>query len=339
MNKKRYLILIVLVALLITGCGSAATETPASSTLAPTSTPLPAPTLIPTPAIPLAILVLPADMDQELSDQYQTLVYDLAQSAGMRFQVRNTLTVEDLEPALRVVIILPPDPGLAELAPAAPQAQFLAVNLPDIVAGGNVSLLANTTRPDITAFMAGYIGAMITVDFHTGLIIPKDEPVGQVLRTAFVTGQEYSCGICNPWAGPFYEYPIFVEVPADAPENQYGAYADYLINHTVETMYVYPAFATPDLLTYLASNGILIISNMDPPQEMGNWVASIQPDVIHAIESAWPDLVAGVGGVNVASPLVITNVNEEHLPLGHLQKAQEVLEQLQAGYIFTGVNP
>ena len=44
-------------------------------------------------------------------DLYQSTVYDLAQQAGFRFQVRNTLSELDLEPALRVVIALPPDPG------------------------------------------------------------------------------------------------------------------------------------------------------------------------------------------------------------------------------------
>jgi hypothetical protein len=78
---------------------------------------------------------------------------------------------------------------------------------------------------------------------------------------------------------------------------------------------------------------------MTPQKIQGNWVASIQPDVIHAIETAWPDLVAGAGGVAVPSPLIITNVNEEHLPGGKLANAQDVLEQLQNGLIDTGVSP
>ena len=64
--------------------------------------------------MPLAILVLPADMPQEEYDRYQTLVYDLAQANGMRFQVLNTLTPDDLAlvgPALKIVISLPPDPA------------------------------------------------------------------------------------------------------------------------------------------------------------------------------------------------------------------------------------
>ena len=336
------LLLLIIAATLLTGCGgSAATEAPAVPEVDSTATTMPQPDAIltPTPEIPLAILVVPADLDQELSNTYQSLVYNLAQSAGMRFQVRNTLTPADLESALRVVIVLPPDIGLAELAPLATQAQFLSVNIPDMVAGGNLSVLANTERPDISAFMAGYIGATITVDYHTGLMIPKDDAVGQLMLAAFRKGQEYACGLCQPWAGPFNDYPLYVEVPGDAPLGEYNAYTDYLINHTVETMYVSPQLANEDLMLYLSSNGILVISDLPPKKITGNLVATIQPDVIHAIESAWPQLIAGAGGVNIVSPLVLENINAEHLDLGKAQDAQDLLAQLQAGQVQTGVNP
>ena len=345
MLRKTFLLL-TLTALFLTGCGTdlapdAAVEAPVDQVLVATPTPIPPPeaTLTPTPEIPLALLIVPADLDQEISDTYQALVYNLAQSAGMRFQVRNSLTVADLEPSLRVVISLPPDPGLAEMAPQAPQAQFLSVNIPDMVAGGNLTVLANTERPDISAFMAGYIGATITNDYHTGLIIPKDDPVGQVMLAAFRKGQEYACGLCQPWAGPFNDYPLFVEIPADSPLAEHNAYADYLINRTVETMYVSPQLASEDLMTYLAINGILVVSDLPPQKITGNLVATIQPDVIHAIESAWPQLVAGAGGVNITSPLVLENINVEHLPPGKEQDAHDLLAQLQAGQVQTGVNP
>ena len=341
--KKQFVLIIILVALLM-GCGSAE-EPSAIPTLAPSSTPASEPTLTPTPEIPLALLVLPADMDQEVSDTYQALVYTLAQSAGMRFQVRNTLTAADLEPSLRVVIALPPDPGLMDLAPAAPQTQFLSVNIPDMVAGGNLSVLANTDRPDIAAFISGYIAAMITEDYRAGLMIPKDNALGQTTLAAFRKGIEYYCGTCSPYILPPWCtflpcFPQFVEIPAEEDPAAYNAYADFLIlQRQIETMYIAPQFATPELLTYLSSSGILVISDLSPQQILGNWVATIQPDVIHAIEFAWPNLVAGTGGMSIVSPLILVDISSEHLPPGKEQQAQDVLAQLQAGYILTGVNP
>ena len=129
----------------------------------PSDTPLVPPTLTPTAATPLAILVLPADLDPETSNLYQTTVYELTQTSGLRFQVRNTLSAADLgEPGLNVVISLPPDPGIAALAAAAPQVQFLAINIPEVAAGSNISVLGSNSQTDVAAFLAGYTAALIT---------------------------------------------------------------------------------------------------------------------------------------------------------------------------------
>lgn len=322
---------------MLTSCGL---PTKGTATPIPTDTPTPVPTLTPTPEIPLVMLVLPPDMDADLSNLYQKTVYDLAQQAGYRYQLRNTLTAADLEPALKVVIVFPPDPGLAELTLAAPsQTQFLAVNIPGLTAGGNLSVLAGSSRPDIPAFLAGYIAAMITEDYHAGIIIPKYDPEAQKALTAFTNGVEFYCGLCNPYAGPFYDFPLYVEIPPDAKLSEYNFYADYLIQDNVETMYLYPSIATPDLLSYLATTGTLMIGPFSPQQRLGTWVASIQPDVIHAIQAAWPDLLAGNGGKNVPSPLSLTDVNPEFLSPGKQRLAEQVLNDLLAGFIATGVQP
>ena len=107
----------LIVITLLVACGQSTPD--ATPTSIPTETPIPLPTLTATPSTPLAILVMPADLDPAMYELYQTTVYDLTQQAGFRFQVRNTLSEADLEPALRVVIVLPPDPGSGIAALAA----------------------------------------------------------------------------------------------------------------------------------------------------------------------------------------------------------------------------
>jgi len=196
--RVKYLLSLLIIVFLATACGgNEPTEVP-GPTVVPTHTPLPTETIIPTQSTPLAILVLPADMDQASSDIYQKTVYDLAQASGFRFQVRNALTPEDVsDPTLKVVIALPPDPGIATYAPSAPGVQFLTVNIPDIVAGGNVSVLAPSTQVDIPAFMAGYTGAMLTEEYHIGMLIPQGDPDAQRAYVAFQNGMKYYCGICR----------------------------------------------------------------------------------------------------------------------------------------------
>ena len=336
MRLKLALLTLVII-LLVTACGPGETPTPAP--ILPTDAPTQQPTTVPTEASPLAILLIPTDMDAETSNEYQTLVYNLAQQAGMRFQVRNTLSSSSLEPGLKVVIALPPDPGIAELAAAAPQVQFLAVNIPDLTAGGNLSVLAPSARLDIQAFLAGYIAAMITQDYHLGMVIPQNDAVAANALQAFTNGMEYYCGLCNPWAGPFYDYPLWVEIPDGTPLNEYNAYVNYLVRYQAETLFIYPGLADMDMLTYASTNGVLMIGTFTPTKKLNSWVASIQPDMLHAIESAWPDLVAGNGGKDVPSPLTLTDLNPEFFSAGKQRLAEDLLADLVAGRVVTGVNP
>lgn len=327
---------IILIASILSACGLGGKA--ATPTAAPTITPTPLPVLTPTLVVPLAILVLPADMAKAESDAFQKVVYDLAQQTGMRFQVRNSLSPADLDPGLKVVIALPPDPGLATLAAAAPQVQFLAINIPDITAGGNVSVLAATAQVDIPAFLAGYTAAMISDDYHTGIIIPKDSADGQKAAAAFSNGMAYYCGLCRPFYYLPYTFPQIIEIPSTEVKANYGAYADFLIiQHKVYTIYLYPDIAVKELTDYLGTTGTQVIGISLPGPKPSGWVMTIRPDEIKAIQSAWPNLIAGQGGQNVQSPLGLADVEPSLLSPGKLRLVQQTLDDLEAGRISTGV--
>ena len=334
--RLKTLALLLVVALALSACGQKATEVP---TAIPTDTPVPLPTPTATPSSPLAILVVPADMDPAASSLYQTAVFDLSQASGFRFQVRNSLSAADLsDPTLKVVIVFPPDPGLAALAPTAPQAQFLAVNVPDVTAGGNISVLSNSSQADIPAFMAGYVSAMITADYHIGMIIPKDNQAALRALEAFTNGMSFYCGLCRPYYFLNWNFPQYIEVPPDEDESRYGAYADYLIiQRQVDTIYVYPEIATSDLLIYIGTTGASSMGVSSPNPRPAGWVMTLQPDVLKAVQSAWPNLIAGQGGVNVQSPLGLTDIDVTLLPEGKQRLVEETLQGLLDGRISTGV--
>jgi len=279
-------------------------------------------------------------MDQASSDLYQKTVYDLAQASGFRFQVRNQLVPEDItDPTLKVVIALPPDPGIATYVPSAPGVQFLAVNIPNLTAGGNLSVLAPDTQVDIPAFMAGYTGAMLTEEYHIGMLIPQGDPEGQRAYTAFQNGMKYYCGICRRLYYTQYDYPTFLEIPADETTSNYGGYANVLItDRDVDTIYVYPSLANDDFLTYVGTTGALLFGTTTPDPRPGGWVMTINPDTVKAIQSAWPNLISGQGGQTVQSPLGLSDVDPVLLPAGKLRLVQETLDALIAGRILTS-NP
>jgi hypothetical protein len=325
----------MLIIVILSACGGSATETIAPPTAVPTNTPPPTATMIPTLSTPLAILVLPADMDKTTSDLYQKTVYDLAQQSGFRFQVRNVLSPTDLaDPTLKVVIVLPPDPGIASLAPSAPGAQFLAVNIPNLTAGANLSVLAGDTQVELPAFLAGYVAAMITDEYHIGMIIPKDNADAQRAFNAFDNGMTYYCGLCRTFYISAIEYPTYVEVPADEIPARYGGYANVLINdRKVYALYTYPSLADEEFLSYIGTQGVMLIGTSMPNPRPGGWVMTIRPDTIKAIQTAWPNLITGQGGQNVQSPLGLADVDPTLLTPGKLRLAQETLDSLLAGRI------
>jgi hypothetical protein len=336
----------LLLLILLTSCslGTPAATEP-TSTPRPTSTPVP--TVGPTPTLPppLVILVLPADMNEERSQAYQKTVYDLAQSAGYRFQVLNKLSTADLELVsnLKVVIVLSSATEITSLVAAAPQAQFLAVNIAGVTPGGNVSVLGGESLPiDQVAFMAGYISALVTGDFfQVGALLRKDTPEAPIIRTAFEAGRTYYCGLCRPigWYTPF-EYPAFIEIPGDAKPSEYTAYSDVLVlQKKVGTIFLQSGIDTPDLIKYLSTVGTLVIGTQTPAKTYSNWVATLQPDYLAALKSAWPELAAGQGGKAFPAPLAFTDVNPDLFSPGKQGLAQKTLNDLFAGLISTKINP
>ncbi len=341
MRTKCFILL--LVPILLTACGASPTLTAAP---AATPTPTPNPTVSPTASTPLAILVLPADMPQKDKDSYQTLVYDLTQANGMRWQVLNALDPEDLAlvgPGLKVVIALPPDPGLAALSAAAPDVQFLAVGIPGLPAASNLSSIGGTGLPmDQQAFLAGYIAGLVAPEWKVGILSRKDTPGGDAAVTAFGNGFTFYCGSCrNPlFPQPAGIYPVIVRIPTDAKPGEYTAYADLLLHNAVKVAYVYPEVATSELLGYMSQNKMLLIGQSRPGEEVRpHWIASIQPDTVSAIKNIFPELIAGHGGKVLPTPLFLTDVNPDLLSAGKMRLVQDVLNGLQNGTIGTGVIP
>jgi len=331
--KLRIAIFIIMLGLIVTACGGS--EVPAvTDTPVPTETPIVPPTLTATPTVPLAVLVVPAGLDAETSNLYQKTVYDLTQASGMRFQVRNTFTPADLEPGLKIVIVFPPDPGIVELAAAAPDVQFLTINIPGVSPSANVSVLGSNSQSTIAAFLAGYTAAMLTDDYRVGMLMPKDNNDAIQSFNAFTNGRKFYCGLCRPYFFLPWEFPQFLEIGAEQDVNDYDAFADILIlQYKVRTIFIHPEIYTQDLVDYIGTTGTSMIGTTSPEQRPAGWIMTIQPDTIQAIQSAWPQLVAGQGGLTVQSPLGLSDVDPTLLSPGKQLDVQETLDKLQRGLI------
>lgn len=334
MRVKQTLFLLLTFAIL-TACGGNDVPEVAAPTVVPSHTPPPSATPISTLSTPLALLILPADLDKPTSDLYQKTVYDLALASGFRFQVRNGITPEDLaDPTLKVVIALPPDPGVANYAPTAPNVQFLAVNIPNVTAGGNISVLAPNTQVELPAFLAGYTLAMLIEEYQIGMLYPEGDANAQAALNAFSNGMRYYCGVCDGIYIDPISYPAVLGIPANEDPNKFGGYANVLINdNNVDGLYIFPSLASDDFLSYVGTQGVLLVGTSRPEPRPGGWVMTITPDTIKAIQTAWPQLIAGQGGQNVQSPLGIADVDTSILSEGQLRLVRDTLDALIAGRI------
>lgn len=328
------IILLVVLILLLSACGTT-TETVATTPDLPTEIVATAgPVATPTSVVPLAVLIVPPSLDPETSDLYQKTVYDLAQSAGMRFQVRDNMSPAEIEPGLKVVIALPPDPGIVALAAAAPDAQFLSINIPDVAPGGNISVLGGNSQSDMAGFLAGYTAALITTDYRIGMMMPRDNADAIRAFNAYVNGMKYYCGLCRPYFFFAWTFPQYIDIPADANVDDYDAYSNILLTERrVLTIYLHPDIATQDLTTYVGTTGAMMIGTKTPEQLPAGWVMTIQPDIIKAIQSAWPQLISGQGGITVQSPLGLSDIDPNLLSPGKQRLVMQTLDNLQAGLI------
>jgi basic membrane lipoprotein Med (substrate-binding protein (PBP1-ABC) superfamily) len=239
------------------------------------------------------------------------------------------------------VIALPPDPGLANLAASAPGTQFLAVGISGLNSSGNLSVIASDgTRPDQLGFLAGYIAAVITDDWRVGVISSGDTLAGKAAQQSFMNGAVYFCGLCRPAHPPFYQYPLFAELPVGASQADQQGAADYMIDHAAKTVYVAAGAGDDFLLEYLAKADIHIIGNQTPPAGVvDHWVASVHTDLLAAVQGALPKLMNDEGGLDLKMPLVISDQNEALFSPGRQNLVKETLDNLEAGYIDTGVDP
>ncbi|RPI33977.1 MAG: hypothetical protein EHM70_04405 [Chloroflexota bacterium] len=346
------ILLIVLSLAVQTACGSpqpTVMETPAltqsilpSPTRTILATPLPP---SPTPLPPLAIFIASPQADTGLVSAVQPIIEKLVSENGFRFEVRPSLSPGEITPETRVVVALAPDPAFAELAAAAPATRFLAIGSQGLQAGSNLSVIGQEAEiHGREGFIAGYIAAMLTPDWRVGVISLSDRQDSQAARTGFMNGVVYFCGLCRPIRPPYYDpqgnlidYPVYVELPAGAGAQEWQAAADYLLSQSVEAVYVDSEAGGDELLVYLANAEVNIVGNDLPPESIGShWLATVRQDYLAAVDLAWTRLMAGENGLSLTPSLTLTGVNEDIFSVGKMQLAEEVLSDLEAGYIDTG---
>jgi hypothetical protein len=310
-------------------------------TSAPSATVTPTASPSPTPVVPRLVLLAPPEADQRLAQGLEALIREQAEQGGYIPERRASLSPSDLGGEVRLVVALPPAPQLPEIAAGAPETQFLAVGFSGLSAAPNLSVIGpQGTRPDWQGFLAGYLAAIITVDWRVGVISTGESAAGIAARQGFLNGARYFCGLCRPVRPPYQEYPLFVEVAASPQPEQWQPAADLMIERGVQTVFITPEAASEALLVYLSDAGLTLIGGSPPsnPDEQ-NWAATILPDPGPAALSLFPALLSGEGNQQAPLLYVFQDVNPDLVTPGRLQLAESMVSELLDGVVDTGVDP
>lgn len=314
------------------------------ATIEPPDPQLLTPTILADTATPepnMVVLLAPVGADPQALEDSQTVLSELALEQGFGFETRTELAQLELEPEVRIMAILPPDPGAANLAAANPQVQFLGIGLQDVQPSSNLSLIDEQgIRSDQQGFLGGYLAAVVTDDWRIGVIAPAESVEGKAARSGFINGAIFFCGLCRPAFPPFVQYPIYVDIPSAAGEVELTAAADSMAANAVKSVFLAPSSNASFLGDALAKDGINLIGGMNPPAGLeSQWIASILTDQASAIRQVWPALVSGEGGLQVDAPIVLKNVNPALLSSGRQRLVEKILSELIAGFISTGIDP
>lgn len=347
MSRNKLIVLLFVLVIILAGCTGATPEQtqqvspPPDMTDAPT--PIPAtPTPTQTPPPPRVIFYAGEANAPAWGFYVEAALAELANQSGLVLDRRQSLAPADVTGEVHVVVVMAPGDGLSDLVVAAPATQFVAIGISGLQPGTNLTLIgADGERPDLQGFLAGYIAAVATQDWRVGVLAQGDTLPGRAASRGFLAGARYFCGLCNPPFPPF-SYPLSGEVPASAAPVDWIAAADVLLSTAIDvrTMYLPSGAGDESLVQHLADKLVNLVGSTQPPVDVrGRWIATVFPDPISALQAVWEGLLGGDAGGSLPMRVSYTDANPDLLTPGRQRLVDLLLEDLNAGFIDTGLDP
>ena len=343
MNKKIWLYWLIVI-FLIAGCSlNGGPDTPELEITATEDLSLTEiPTETATALAPVGVFLTPDGSDPELVEQLNPLFSSYIKEQGLRYQVLPNLSIDDFNnDDFQMVVVIPPFPDLEILSQQAPQTKFLAVGFNDIDPLENLSVLRSGGGSfDIQGFIAGYIAAMITTDWRVGVLSIQEDENALAAREGFRVGVKYYCGLCNPKYAPTgvnYIYPKYIDLPVDVTDLEIEANVNFLVDRAVNTYYIVPQMGRDQIYRILVGYQKRMIGpGSDFREEYRDfWVASLEYDLVAALQDFWPEFITAEFGIEGTPPLLISDINPDLLSPGKLKMVEAVLDDVSSGFIET----
>jgi len=288
----------------------------------------------------LVYLVSGGESPERMTSRVEDLITTLSTAAGNEFIVLVEISDSDLEQNAKVVIYLPPDPGLNDLVAQHPTVQFVAIGIQGLSDAHNLTRIGpDGMGADQVGFIAGVISAVVTPDWRVGAVSVLNSGEEHASNLAFQNGVKFYCGLCRQAYPPFHSYPLGVE----ASTSEIAAVQDainLLSNLDVDTIFLSPELSAAASAEMLEGPGLSYIGGESPGDDLGEkWIATVRAAPELAIAEIWDRVRAGERGGTVPMPVIIEDINPDRLTPGREAWVKEILQDLIDGYIDTGVDP
>lgn len=324
------------------GCSSVAGSTPP---LAPTESPMPSaqtasvPQSTPTRHLPGVILVAPED--DPTATALGPVLEGLSLDAGLQFEQRTKLPSEDGAAGLKIALIVKPTDNLASLADSWPGTHIIAVGAPGLSPRPNLTVIEPLMdRSHDLGFLGGYLAALVSKNWRVASLSEPETIRGATTRLAFANGAEFLCGLCRPLQPPYPDYPMDFQVPRPGDGSGLQALLAEIKRDRIDVIYIQPGFNDSDVVDGLANAGVGLIGvGEHGAAPSAPWIATIEEDPGAAVASVWSGALNGESGRGLKMPLRVVVHDATRLTPGRFRLLQLIIEDLELGFIDTGVDP
>ena len=337
MLRKYSIILLFISLILIAGCTGGPTTIPTQAIVEIPSLvpPTEAPTTTIVPAANRVVISTGSQLPEADIQSITEVVQTLAGQTGLSVETIPNLTPELLTADVKVVVVLPPDPGVNDLAGRYPDIRFISVAIPSIQPAGNLFAVGvDGAHPEWLGFMAGYIAVILTNEWRVGALTQVGSNEGLLAGDGFRNGVSFFCGLCQKKYAPFnYDSPI-LELNPNASQTEWQPVADAFIASEVKTAYIYPGVSNPEMMAYLVQGGMKLIGSQTPPDALRpGWIATVKMDYGASLQASWADILSGTPGKVVPAGISVTDVDSNVLTDGKMRLVNELIVDLTAGAI------
>ena len=108
---------------------------------------------------------------------------------------------------------------------------------------------------------------------------------------------------------------------------------DGLVNYGVEVLFISDVLASSELVSYVASLGVMVISDGDTDLARNNWVGTVTVDLGAALVDLWPSLISNPEGVQIPGVIILTNTDAGLVSEGRRRLFDEMAADLQVGLV------